>query len=49
MTRPMSLYSSTTPWQWRQPLRCWLNSARLALGRLPNAKSKASEWASAIS
>ena len=42
MIRPMSLYSSMTFWQWRQPLRWRVNSACLTWGKLPNAKSKAS-------
>src|SRR5271165_3627411 len=46
---PMSLYSLTTFWQWRHPLRWRLNSTRLAEGRLPNAKSKASGCAASMS
>src|ERR1035438_1047888 len=49
MIWPISLYSSTTPWQWRQPARWRVKPARLAEGRLPHTKSKASGWASSTS
>src|SRR5690348_17320560 len=49
MIPPISLYSSITASRWRQPARWRLNSARLAGGRLPKTKSKASGRARSMS